>query len=250
MDIFAKYIPNFLLILLRAGVVVSLLPFLGSRNVPARFKIGFVVAIAFILTPVVEFKISQTEMPILVLREVMLGITFAFIARSIFFAVDMAGQMMSSVMGLSIATVFNPELGQSTEVAQMYGVIAMLIFLAMDIHHDLVYVFVKSYEWLPSGHIDIKNLAVYMISLGGKMFIIALKISAPVVIAMVISNLLLGFISKAAPQMNIFFVGYPVYIFVGFIVMLFSISVFMPVIGMYFNIIKDEMVRVIVIARG
>ncbi|KAF0122596.1 MAG: flagellar biosynthetic protein FliR [bacterium] len=250
MDIFAKYIPNFLLILLRAGVVVSLLPFLGSRNVPARFKIGFVIAIAFILTPVVEFNISQTEMPILVLREIMLGITFALTARSIFFAVDMAGQMMSSVMGLSIATIFNPELGQSTEVAQLYGVIAMLIFLAMDIHHDLVYVFVKSYEWLPAGHIDIKNLAVYMISLGGKMFIIALKISAPVIIAMIISNLLLGFISKAAPQMNIFFVGYPVYIFVGFIVMLFSISVFMPVIGMYFNIIKDEMVRVIVIAKG
>jgi flagellar biosynthetic protein FliR len=253
MDIFEKYIYNFLFILLRAGIVVSLLPFFGSKNFPAQFKIGFIIAIALILTPIVELNISQTGIPLTVMHEVVVGITLGLTARFIFFAVEMAGQVASNAMGLSIATVFNPDFGQSTEIARLYGMMAMLIFLAMDAHHDLIYVFVKSYEWLPGEHINIitiQNLVTEVVSVSGKIFLIALKISAPVVIAMLISHLLLGFIYKAAPQMNIFFIGYPVYIFVGFIVILIGIPVFTHVIGGYLNGIKDEMIRIIAIARG
>jgi len=250
MDIFEQYIYNFLFILLRAGIVISLLPFFGSKNFPAQFKIGFVIAIALVLTPIVELNISKIGIPLAVIKEVVVGITLGLTARFIFFAVEMAGQVTSNAMGLSIATVFNPDFGQSTEIARLYGMMAMLIFLAMDAHHDLIYVFVKSYEWLPGGHINIQNLVTEVVSVSGKIFLIALKISAPVVIAMFISSLLLGFIYKAAPQMNIFFIGYPVYIFVGFVVILIGIPVFTHVIGGYLNGIKDEMIRVIAIARG
>jgi len=250
MDIFEQYIYNFLFILLRAGIVISLLPFFGSKNFPAQFKIGFVIAIALVLTPIVELNISKTGIPLAVIKEVVVGITLGLTARFIFFAVEMAGQVVSNAMGLSIATVFNPDFGQSTEIARLYGMMAMLIFLAMDAHHDLIYVFVKSYEWLPGGHINIQNLVTEVVSVSGKIFLIALKISAPVVIAMLISHLLLGFIYKAAPQMNIFFIGYPVYIFVGFMVILIGIPIFTHVIGGYLNGIKDEMIRIIAIARG
>ena len=102
----------------------------------------------------------------------------------------------------------------------------------------------------PGDIYNMKDLIPEVISVSGKIFLIALKISAPVVIAMLISSLLLGFIYKAAPQMNIFFIGYPVYIFVGFIVILIGIPVFTHVIGGYLNGIKDEMIRIIAIARG
>jgi flagellar biosynthetic protein FliR len=250
MDIFAKYIYNFLFILLRAGIVLSLLPFFGSKNFPAQFKIGFIIAIALILTPIVELNISGIGIPLIVMREVIAGIILGLTARFIFFAVEMAGQVISNAMGISIATIFNPEFGQSTEIARLYGMMAMLIFLAMDAHHDLIYVFVKSYEWLPGGHINVQSLVTEVVSVSGKIFIIALKISAPVVIAMLISSLLLGFIYKAAPQMNIFFIGYPIYIFVGFTVILIGLPVFIHVISGYLNGIKDEMIRVIAIARG
>jgi len=250
MENFGRYIYNFLFILLRAGIVVSLFPFFDSKNFPAQFKIGFIIAIALILTPIVELDISKTGIPLIVMREVVVGIILGLTARFIFLAVEMAGQMVSNAMGLSIATIFNPELGQSTEIARLYGMIAILIFLAMDAHHDLIQVFVKSYEWLPEGKININNLIPEIISVSGKIFIIALKISAPVVIAMLISSLLLGFIYKAAPQMNIFFVGYPVYIFVGFIVILIGIPVFIHVISSYLNDIKYEMIRLMAIAKG
>lgn len=249
LTIYSKYLPNFLFILLRAGIFFALLPLYGNKNLPAHFKIGFVIAIALVLTPVVDVKATTNDIPILVFREIIFGLALGAIARLVFFAVEITGQMISLAMGLSMASVFNPEMGQSTEVGTLYGIFAMLIFLAMDAHHDLIYVFVKSYEWLPSGHIEIKNLILTKVmASAGSMFVIAIKMSAPVVIVMLVVNIVLGFIYKAAPQMNVFFVSYPVYIFVGFIVLLISFPVFTHVLSGYFNSIKDEMYRVISIA--
>lgn len=249
-NIFSKYIPNFIMILLRAGIMFSFIPFFSSTNLPAQFRIGLIVAVALVLTPVIEFKVSLESVPYLVMREVIFGIALGFASRLVFFAVDMAGQLMSNAMGLSIATVFNPEIGQSTEIAQMYGIAASLVFLAMDVHHDLIYIFARSYELLPAGSVEMKNLISEAVTMGSKLFILALKISAPVVIVMLISNLLLGFMYKAAPQINVFFIGFPIYMFVGFIMMIIGIPVFVFVSGNYFNAIKDDMLRVISMAKG
>ncbi len=245
-----KYVPSFLLILLRMSIFVSLLPMLSSRNFPAQFKVGFVLALAFILTPVVEVDVAPAALPALVLREVVLGVALGLVARSVFLIVEMAGQVMSTVMGLSLATVFNPELGQSTEVARMYGIIAVLIFLGMDAHHDLIYVLARSYEWLPTGQVSFEAVAREMVSLGSSMFSAAVKMSAPVVVVMLVTNLVLGFLYKAAPQMNVFFVGYPVFIFVGFLTILMGIPVFVQVSSGNFGALKDEMVRVLSLVRG
>ncbi len=250
MEIIGPYITDFMFILLRAGIVMSLLPFFGSKNVPAQFKIGAVVAFSLVLTPVIHTTVESADIPLVVLRELIMGIALGLLARFVFLAVDVAGQVIGNAMGLSLATVFNPEIGQSTELAQTYGVITMLIFLSMDAHHDLIALFVKSYEWVPAGGISMGNVAAEVISATGLIFIMAVKISAPVVIAMLISSLLLGFLYKAAPQMNIFFIGYPVYLFVGFIVMLMSMPVMIPVIGNYFSVMKDEMAKIIALAGG
>jgi flagellar biosynthetic protein FliR len=250
MDVFAKYIPNFLLILLRAGVVIGMLPFYGSKSIPAQFKIGLVIAIALILTPIVNFEFSRSAISALVIREVIFGMVLGLSARFVFLAVDMAGQMISNAVGLSMATLFNPEIGQSTVVSNLYGIIVKLVFLAMDAHHDLIYIFVKSYEWLPAGTIDVKNLVAEMVGITGGIFTIALKLSAPIIIIMVITNLLLGFIYKAAPQINIFFVGYPLVMFIGFVLMLLGLPFFIQVTGNDFALIREEMTRVIELAKG
>ncbi len=248
MDDLSKYIPVFLLILLRAGITVALLPFFSSRNFPAQVKIGLAVAIALILTPVVDLKITQNSLPVLVFNEIILGVAFGFAARFVFFAIEMAGQVISSAMGLTIANVFNPDIGQSTELAQFFGFIAMLLLLSMDTHHDLIYIFVKSYEWIPAGEGVTLKIVPAVVSLGSTMFVIALKISAPVVMTMVITHLVLGFIYKAAPQINIFFVAYPIYIFVGLLVLLVGTPVFINVLGNYIGNIKNEMTKILAAA--
>ena len=248
MEILAEYIPNFLFILLRAGIIIMLLPFFGSMSFPARLKIGFAVAIALILTPIVEFKVPAKGIPLIVFHEIILGVAFGFAARFVFFAIEIAGQVVSNTMGLTVAHIFNPDMGQSTELSQLFGFIAMLVFLSMDAHHDLISIFVKSYEWLPPGEISVGNVIPVVLSLGSTMFLIALKVSTPVVITMVISHIILGFVYKAAPQINIFFVAYPVYLFVGFVVILVGMPVFVNLMGGYLGGVKDEITKVIAIA--
>jgi flagellar biosynthetic protein FliR len=243
-------VPNFFFILLRAGIVLMLLPFFGSKNFPARFRIGIAVAISLVLAPLVEFRPVGVPIPVVVIREVMFGMIFGLTARFLFFSVDMAGQMMSAATGMSMATDFNPEIGPSTEIANLYGIVAMLLFLAMDAHHDLIALFVKSYEWLPAGTVNIGGMLEAGISFATSIFVIALKLSAPVVIIMLVTNILFGFLYKAAPQMNVFFVGHPVHIFVGFLTMMICLPVFAYVMGGYFSGIKDELMRVMLMMKG
>lgn len=248
-DFIARYIPNFFLILIRAGFILIMLPFFGSKTIPATFKIGLILAIAVVLTPVIDFKIKEDEIPLFVIRELFIGITLGLVARTVFLAIETAGQIMSNTMGLSIATFFNPEIGQSTEVARLFSSILMLLFLSMDAHHDLIYIFARSYEWVPGGSYSLKSVLPEIINLTGSIFIIALKVGAPVITVMVITNILFGFLYKAAPQMNIFFVGYPVYIFLGLFVMLLSMSVFVNVSGNLLSSMREEMLRTIELMR-
>lgn len=247
---FSPSMHTFLLVLLRASIFLGMLPVFGSRNLPVQFKIGLVVAFAALLTPIVHVELTDISLPLLVMREAVLGIILGGTARAIFFAVEMGGQMISNAMGLSIATIFNPEMGQSSEVSRIYGIIAMLIVLAIDGHHELISVFVQSYDWLPVGQVNIHSLILNRVAgAGSKLFIIALKIGAPVLVGMVIVNILMGFLYKAAPQVNIFFVSFPVFIALGFLIMAMSVPVFVHFFAGQFHDVNNEMFRILAIAR-
>lgn len=245
LDFIAPYIPNFILILIRAGFIIVMLPFFGSKTIPATFKIGLIISIAAVLTPVIDLRAREEIIPFLMIKELFVGITIGLVARLVFLSIEMAGQIMSNTMGLSIATFFNPEIGQSTEVARLFSSILMLLFLSMDAHHDLIYIFARSYEWLPGGSFSLKAVFPEIINLTGSLLIMALKVSAPVVTSMLITNILFGFLYRAAPQMNIFFVGYPLYIFIGFLVMLLSIPVFVNISENLLNSTRENLFRTI-----
>jgi len=250
MDILPKYITNFLLILLRAGILVSILPVIGSKTMPAQFRIGIAVFISLMLTPVVNFEVKEEAVPLLILKEILLGLVMGLSVRFVFLAVNMAGQFISNEMGLSIATIFNPEIGQSTSIAELYGVMAMLLFLAMDAHHELIYIFVKSYELLPAGEFNLARLTAEVISMGSKFLVLVLKLCAPVTVGLLLANVLSGFIYKAAPQMNIFFIVWPINIFLGFILMFLSIPVFAYILNVNFSEIRNELLHIISLAKG
>ncbi|MBI5634180.1 MAG: flagellar biosynthetic protein FliR [Nitrospirae bacterium] len=246
---FSPSMHAFVLVLLRAGIFMSMLPVFGSKSFPLQFKIGLAVAFAALLSPIVHVELANIPLPVLVMREAALGIILGATARAVFFAVDMGGQMISNAMGLSIATVFNPEMGQSTEIGRIYGIIAMLIVLAIDGHHELISVFVQSYDWLPIGQVNVQNLILKVVSAGSKIFVIALKISAPVLVGMLIVNILMGFLYKAAPQVNIFFVSFPVFLALGFLIMAMSVPVFTHFFAGQFHDVNDELFRILAIAR-
>jgi flagellar biosynthetic protein FliR len=248
-NMLSPYITNFLIILIRSSIFVSLLPIIGGKELPGQFRLGLAVFIAIMLTPVVKVEIREDAIPLLVLKEVLIALALGLTVRFVFMAVNLAGQTISQAMGMSVAGVFNPEIGQTTEISEMYGVMAMLYFLVMDAHHEIIYVFVKSYELLPSGQLNIMPVIPEVLSLVNKLFILALKLGAPVVVGLVISHLLTGFLYKVAPQMNIFFIALPLNIFLGILLIILSIPFFEYVFNMNIADLKNEMARIIAMAK-
>lgn len=245
----SEYMVRFLLVLLRSSLFFSFLPVFGSKSLPTLFRIGLAVAFALLLTPFVNFRAGENDVPILVFREIVLGMTLGLAVRFVFLGVEIAGQMISDSMGLSIATVFNPEMGQSTDVARLMTVFATLLFLATDAHHDLIAIFVRSYDLVPAGSADVNALVREGVALTGRIFVIAVKLGAPVVVAIVTTNILLGFVVKASPQINIFFISFPLYIGIGFLLLLLAVPAYVVAIGGSFGEIRTEMGRVIGMAR-
>ncbi|MEW6601314.1 MAG: flagellar biosynthetic protein FliR [Nitrospirota bacterium] len=247
---FSGYITNFLFVLLRSSIFVSFLPVIGGKQMPPQFRIGLAVFISLLLTPVVNFTIAENSIPILIVKEIIIAMTLGFAVRLVFLAVNMAGTFMSYIMGLSMAQVFNPEVGQDTLVAEIYGIITMLLFLVVDAHHDLIFVFVKSFELLPAGQLNIAPLLPAVVTMVSGFFVMALKIAAPVMVGLLIVQLLSGFLYKMAPQMNIFFVVLPLNIFLGIMLMILSIPVFEHVLGISFSDLRGEMIRLLMMAKG
>lgn len=245
----SPYITNFLVILIRSSIFVSLIPFIGGKEMPGQFRLGLAVFIAIMLTPVVKVEIREDVLPLLVVKEVLIALALGLTVRFAFMGINLAGHTVSQAMGLSIAGVFNPEMGQTTQISEIFGIMAMLYFLAMDAHHEIIYIFVKSYELLPSGQLNIMPVISEVISLVNKLFILALKIGAPVIVGLLISNILTGFLYKVAPQINIFFITLPLNIILGLLLIILSI----PVLEYVFNIniadLKNEMARIIVMAK-
>lgn len=249
-DTYSHYITNFLFILLRAGIFISLLPVIGGKELPGQFRIGLAVFIALLLTPVIHFRIVENSIPILVIKEMIIAMALGMTVRFVFLAVNLAGTLIGFAMGLSMATTYNPEIGQDTLISQIYGIMTMLIFLSMEAHHDLIFVFFKSFELLPAGQLNIEPLLPMIIAMGTGMFVLAIKIAAPVMVGLLIVQLLSGFLYKAAPQMNIFFIAMPLNIFLGMMLMILSIPVFEHVLGISFGDLRSNMIKLITAAKG
>jgi flagellar biosynthesis protein FliR len=248
--VLAKYFSNFLILLIRIGVILFLLPFWSGKQFPRLFKIGFILAMAYVLAPVVPMEIRSQEIPLIMIQELLLGATLGFAVKFVFMAVEFAGTLISDAMGISIAAVFNPEMGRSTEISTILGLMAMLLFLALDLHHDLLAMIVKSYEVLPVGHLRIDNLLQKGISIGGQVFILAIKIASPILVGMIIVNVLMGFIYKAAPQVNIFFVSIPVYVVIGLLILFLSTPLLFNFLGAQFSGLKGEINRILILGKG
>ena len=247
-DIISGNITKFLMILLRTSVFFALLPIFGSTSLPGRFRIGMAIGFAALLTPVVEMRAGSDDVAILIFREVVFGMVLGLAVRFIFLGIEMGGQKISETMGLSIATVFNPEFGQISGISQFLAILSTLLFLAMNCHHDMIALFVRSYDLVPFGTSDPATLVNEGIALVGRIFVITVKVAAPVVVGMVTLNILLGFIVKATPQINVFFIGLPLYICLGFLILMLTLPAYVVLIGGSFSEIRVEMMRIIGIA--
>jgi len=221
----AEQIEAFIIVLLRVSAIVVTIPVISDTSVPARVKAALSVLITLIIFPVVLPKISQPANDhalILIYRmagEVMIGLIIGFVARMIIVAIRMAGDIIGFQIGLSIANVIDPMTSEQVSIiSELQYLIALLVFLAVDAHHIFFSAIIQSYSILNPGTFHFSGqLIQFVFDLSKEMFIIAVKLAAPLMAVMLLTNVGLGIVARTVPQINVFIVGFPLQIAVGLI---------------------------------
>ncbi len=240
----------FLLVMFRAAGLFISAPIIGHKNIPPMIKAGLAIILGIILIPVA----SQTQpeavnsiwtLAFLAAKEMLIGFIIGFFFSILFMAVQMGGSIVGYQIGLSLASVIDPEMGTDVSlVGEFWYIVAALIFLAIDGHHAVISAFADSYRLIPVGVFNFSGtMAEFIIRFTSYSFVIAIKIAAPVIITLFLTEVGLGVVARTVPQMNIFIVGIPLKIGVGFLIIAASLPVFRFIIEKSMTFLDGEVMR-------
>ena len=236
----------FFLVLIRIGTILAMIPILGDRTTPVRVKAGLTILIAALVVPFVERPAAYPQDPfslgMSMAGEVFTGIVLGFAGRLVFAGIQLAGQLVGFQMGFSIVNIVDPvSSAQISIIAEFQYLVAALLFLATSAHHVFLAAIVESYKVLPVYHFQFSGAFMQvLVDLSRNMFVIAAKVSAPLIAALLLTNVGLGLIARTVPQINIFIVGFPLQIAVGLIGIGFTLPIFLSVVGRLFANIEGE----------
>jgi flagellar biosynthetic protein FliR len=246
--IFLKGIDIFLLVFVRMTGLFVVSPIFGRRNIPAYLKIGFsfllaLITINIIAAPELDYYNSIYQYVFLILREFLVGLTLGYVSYLVFSSIYLAGQLIDMQIGFGMVNVFDPLSNIQVPItSNFYYIMSMLFFLIMNGHHTLIRALFDSYKHVPLGRASFNNyLMDDIIRIFGNLFIVGFKIAAPITAAMLITEVALGVISKTIPQINVFVVGMPLKIFLGIVVMLVAVPMFVILLETLFNDMGSEM---------
>jgi flagellar biosynthetic protein FliR len=218
---------------LRIGGVVMIAPLLGAVFVPGRVRLLLTMVLAFAMLPLIgelpEVSPLSLAGVLAVAQELALGLAIGFILKLVVEAAVLAGQLVSSGMGLSFAMVVDPQAGGIPLLGRFYLIVASLLLLAANAHLQLIAIVAESFRLVPVGSGGIvAGEARAIADFAGLMFAGALSLSLPAVAAMLMVNAAFGVISRAAPTLNLFAVGFPVTLLMGFLIMIVDINAHGP----------------------
>ena len=236
MNITLQEIETVILILARMTTIIAVMPIFGYTAVPLPFKVGLSILLTILVFPFVVLSESYVMggpvmFVIMVLREVIVGLIISFVINLIFFGIQFAGQIVGIQIGFGIINVIDPNLQiQVSLIGQLNYMVALLVFLGIDGHHFLIRALVFSYEYIPlSGAEFPVGLVEQATFLTSGVFDIGIRVAAPIMVTLFITDVALGLTARVAPQMNVFIVGFPLKIAVGLLVMTFAMSLFVYV---------------------
>lgn len=225
-------IQGFLLCLARVAAMFAAIPVFSGGQIPPQMRLGVAVMFAMLTYPVVkDFIPSQSfsviEFALVIAAEVVLGLLVGFLAQLVFMAAEFAGTLIGYQMGFAAANIFDPSTqAQVALISQFQGIFTILLFLALDIHHLFLEAIVASFEMLPPGTLNLAGGAIPMIvDVTNHSLILSIRLVAPILILLILSNLTLGIMSRVFPQLNVFMISFPVNIGLSFLVMSLTFGV-------------------------
>lgn len=228
----------------RIGGLLVAMPIFGSSPVPPQVKFFFAIAFGVMLLPFhmqlpAEIMRSNDMIIMMAIKEVAVGLAMGFGARLLFLVVTMGLEFAGLQMGFAIANIFDPANNAQISVLAQFGVVLTIIYLLqINFHHDVFRILIKSYEVIPFGMpswdfgITIDRLTGFL----SECFVLAIRISMPIMIAMLTMHIIMGVISKTAPQMNLFFnVAFVINIATGLILLAMMLPRIFTILDQFSN---------------
>ena len=235
--------------LTRILAMIASSPVLGNKQVPVHVKIGLSVLLAIIIAPTIgempQVPVGSPQGLLIMVQQIIIGIAMGLTMRLLFTAVEMAGELAGLQMGLGFASFYDPLNSSYTPiVARLLGMIAALAFLALNGHQYMLAAMAESFQTLPIGE-TISSGGFYRVAgWGGSIFAYALQISLPIVAALLTTNIALGILTRAAPQLNLFAIGFPITLAIGFFVLVLSMPYLIPLLDRFIQEALGTMVGI------
>jgi flagellar biosynthesis protein FliR len=241
---------NWLLVFLRVSAFLLVLPFFSATNFPIVMRIALGALIALLLSQTLPpYPLGQLPLFSLLgvmIQEVSIGLLLGFVSRMVFYAADLAGNVVATEIGLNLGAVFNPLSQQSSQIpGTILFFLAAVVMLTMDLHHWVLVGFERTYLVLPMGGAAL-NGALFSTIVGhtAKIFVVALQIAAPVLAVSFVITLVFAVLSRAVPQMNVFVLSFAFRIVGGLAVFGFTMQLTAQHVLNYLHKLPDDLLNV------
>ncbi len=213
--------------------LLSTAPLFGNVSVPATVKLGLGVLLAMVIAPTVPALPAMDPMSLagllILIQQLLIGVAMGFVMRIVFACMELAGELAGLSMGLGFATFFDPQTqGRSIAVTQFLSLVTIMLYLATNVHLAMLSTLADSFISMPITDAPMNGKLFDLITIwGGKIFSAGVQLALPIVAALLITNVGLGVLARSAPQLNLFGIGFPVTLTVGFVM----IAITVPYMG-------------------
>lgn len=236
------HLPAWVLVMFRIAGIFLMGPVFGSRVLPARLKLFLALSLSFCVYPVlltsgtvaagmvVPFigkEISLLGLVPVIAAELLIGVVIGFGANMPAYGLQLSGTIIDQQLGLGIAGVFNPDIGEQTgAIAEFLSVIALMLFVIMGGHRVLLATLIGSFAVVPLGGFRVDGHAIdLVVGLMQSMYELALRVAAPILCLLFLETLALGFIARTVPQLNVLSIGFALRIIAGALLLIATIGV-------------------------
>jgi len=241
---------NWLFVFLRISAFLLVLPFFTMANFPVMMRVALGGLAAILLAPLLPpFAANHLDFFALLgvmFQEVSVGLLLGFVARLIFFTVELSGNLIATEMGLNMAAVLDPVSGQSEQMpSTMLSLLAALVMLTLNLHHWMLLGFVRTYAVLPVGAAHLSAaLFELLVARTGDIFLVALQIAAPVMAVSFVVTVVFALLGRAVPQMNVFSESFGFRIVAGLVVFGFTLQIAAQYVQNYLDRLPNDLLAV------
>ncbi len=229
-----SWVGSFLWVLFRVAALVTSAPIFSSRSVPMKIKLGIAIAITLVITPnlppVPSVEPFGAEAFLITLQQILIGLVMGLSLQLVFAMFVIGGQVIAYQMGLGFASMVDPQSGtQVPVVSQFYIIIVTLLFFTMNGHLMLIQSLHDSFFRMPIGTAGINLNGIWnLIEWSSQMYVGAVKIALPAIASIMLINFTFAVVTRSAPQFNIFSIGFPITMVMGFFIIMVTLFTVFP----------------------